>query len=1401
MKPKHSRIVIDSTSSEDDDEMNVDVRSDITENIKKSIVEDLSNETALSVHTRPRSVEPTRHRVVIDSSSSEEDEAERERSPCERNNVEMAATDAIAGVFFETTPPASTRKNGAISVRDMKHIRRYVDSSSSDEEGETNGIAIKPTLCTNDSSDECELVLSVRRHSPKAVSGDTSSDDDEYVCSSSDERWESDVSERTYALKMSDDLAAEGCRNDLGGFIVSDGTVESEDLSEESVFDFREDEDTDDDHHEDDDDDDDDHSDASRDENDSQPTSTLGPWRRKDQKWMTLDGAFRIHRKTFDRLYAHQREGIRWMWSLWKRGIDTGGILADDMGLGKTVQASTFVSGLLHGKKPIAKRALIVVPIAVMPQWLEALRKWGRGTLPLWCFHGSNVKRRNRALNAAIRHGGVCVTSYSMVQLHWMRIGNMGRENRKWDILIADEAHIVKNCMAKTTIALRKIPVKHRFFLTGTPIHNSLSEYRNLLAFAAGSTFDPEGIQQQQKQDANDVEEKKTHENDIDEIQHTFRSLFEGPIVKGAARDATDVQKRRAISLTRTLHTAARPFVLRRTKDVLKRKSTESHDEASRHGPSKELPPKSEVVCWVSMTRTQKRAYDERLQSLPWYHQSKGEMSRVLNDDVEIDNDAPVVNDKRPKGPLTELLRLQQICSHPRLLDEDSTRGEEEDVARSAKLMFLEALLKRLFQRREEDNRIVILSRSRRLLDIIYDTVVRSHSVLSKTGRCARVDGTTCTDPAERQHVFRRFNRDTSELKCILMTTQVGGVGVTLTGANWLVIMEPGWNPAVDAQAADRVHRIGQRRPVTVLRMVTCDSVEEVMYRRQLFKGVVREATLHRRHLVRFLSRDDIFSIFQVKTDAADEDDDFALGVPTGMPHTMRRLMSEGIHPWPPTQMKTSVCDELDTFVSDGLLSALMDHSAATDAELRASALPEDLETESTGVSNDVENETTMNDLIDRFKGMNAAFDDAADSDMDDDNVDDRPVDEDVESNIAQDPESSTRCEDDEPTKGTKTQENDRSESDEAEFDETNDDETGYDLEWLKRRHSEDSSSETDENAIRLSDFEDCMGPGDKLSSIESATIPVLRTSSSPSPSSRSVLVPTKRAANEGNIRLKATTTSKKKNKSGCSAIAFRRRRDDLVRQYYVEYNKRVFDDSLPPVKVVTGEPLVKRADVVIVSWNKRMLTSAGFTNVQYLSSTKTRIATMEFAPKVIDDESRLQETLLHEMCHVAAWMIDGCGLTGRMSCCTAHGYHFKKWASVATGVYPELTGFHKCHSYKIHKKWRWSCTNPECHNILMRHSKSVDVEKVRCGLCRSKFRFVGAVDRNGTPQRARRPNAYAMFVKKHFRTIRGQHPNAPHSVVMKRLAQKWRVEKAKSLQATAKTLSFSESDSNISVV
>jgi SNF2 family DNA or RNA helicase len=96
----------------------------------------------------------------------------------------------------------------------------------------------------------------------------------------------------------------------------------------------------------------------------------------------------------------------------------------------------------------------------------------------------------------------------------------------------------------------------------------------------------------------------------------------------------------------------------------------------------------------------------------------------------------------------------------------------------------------------------------------------------------ARIDGSTAGK--DRQSIVDDFNSGTSVVEAMLLSTKAAGVGLTLTGADRVVIYDPSWTPAEDSQAVDRAYRIGQTRKVLVYRMITAGTVEEKMYEKQV---------------------------------------------------------------------------------------------------------------------------------------------------------------------------------------------------------------------------------------------------------------------------------------------------------------------------------------------------------------------------------------------------------------------------------------------------------------------------------------------------------------------------------------------------------------------------------------
>jgi len=231
--------------------------------------------------------------------------------------------------------------------------------------------------------------------------------------------------------------------------------------------------------------------------------------------------------------------------------------------------------------------------------------------------------------------------------------------------------------------------------------------------------------------------------------------------------------------------------------------------------------------------------------------------------------------------------------------------------------------------------------------------------------------------------------------------------------------------------------------------------------------------------------------------------------------------------------------------------------------------------------------------------------------------------------------------------------------------------------------------------------------------------------------------------------------------KNGVQKLNFNRDKDAITAALFAEFNEKVFDAELPSDFEVT--------------WNKKLLTTAGLTH--YKRSTKsgetTYSARIELSNKVLDTVEKLESTLLHEMCHASAWLVD-------KTAKPPHGPVFKKWASQAMKVYPE-TNVSTCHAYTIHQPYKWRCTRDWCQQEYGRHSKSIDITKKACGACGGKLEYLGKFKKNGDEVAARAPTAFSLFVKEHFKSTKNAlGASTPHKDVMKHLSQRWKNETGK---------------------
>uniref|UniRef100_A0A8C4QJU6 SprT-like domain-containing protein n=1 Tax=Eptatretus burgeri TaxID=7764 RepID=A0A8C4QJU6_EPTBU len=137
----------------------------------------------------------------------------------------------------------------------------------------------------------------------------------------------------------------------------------------------------------------------------------------------------------------------------------------------------------------------------------------------------------------------------------------------------------------------------------------------------------------------------------------------------------------------------------------------------------------------------------------------------------------------------------------------------------------------------------------------------------------------------------------------------------------------------------------------------------------------------------------------------------------------------------------------------------------------------------------------------------------------------------------------------------------------------------------------------------------------------------------------------------------------------------------------------------------------------------------------------------------------RLRDTLIHEMCHAASWLLYGIR--------DGHGQMWQLFANKACLVHPELPPITRCHSYQIRYKYNYRCTS--CQNSIGRHSKSLDVNRFQCGLCGGSLRLESP---GGTPCRAAPLAPFAQFVKDKYAETRKANLGKGHGEVMRLLSE-----------------------------
>ncbi|CAG8482710.1 5967_t:CDS:10 [Acaulospora colombiana] len=556
-------------------------------------------------------------------------------------------------------------------------------------------------------------------------------------------------------------------------------------------------------------------------------------------------------------LREYQLTGVEWLVSLYDNGLN--GILADEMGLGKTLQTIAFLAYLWE--REIYGPFLIVAPLSTLANWISEIHRF-TPTIPCVLYHGTPEQRshiRSRRLKKLDHTFPIVVTSYEIVMNDRKYLQKFA-----WKYIIVDEGHRIKNLNCKLIRELKSYQSANRLLLTGTPLQNNLAELWSLLNFLLPDIFD-----------------------DLD----SFQDWFDFSALHEQGGENRILAKEQSNEVITNLHKILRPFLLRRLK------SDVEYD----------LPKKKEYLLYAPLTRQQKEIYDailsrkirpfllakrlnrenenisddmenkaesgdtnqdddsvdrkKRLRDQPRKEykeisDSKFFESLEVKEELEVDEKLTLENatkaEKEEKAKKAArsvnsmnlqnaMMQLRKVCNHPYLFDwpvdtsTDMPVISNDLIATSGKMMLLEKLLGALFER---NHKVLIFSQFTTMLDIIEDW-----ATIFKGWKVCRIDGGVGQEVRRQQ--IQDFNTN-PEIRLFILSTRAGGLGINLTGADTVIIYDSDWNPQMDLQAQDRVHRIGQTKPVIIYRLVTGNTIEGKLIEKATAKRKLEKLVIHK---------------------------------------------------------------------------------------------------------------------------------------------------------------------------------------------------------------------------------------------------------------------------------------------------------------------------------------------------------------------------------------------------------------------------------------------------------------------------------------------------------------------------------------------------------------------------
>ncbi|KAK4165276.1 putative SWI/SNF-related matrix-associated actin-dependent regulator of chromatin subfamily A member 3-like 1 [Cladorrhinum sp. PSN259] len=513
----------------------------------------------------------------------------------------------------------------------------------------------------------------------------------------------------------------------------------------------------------------------------------------------------------------------------------SGGILADDMGLGKTIQTISLIMTGGSGS------TLIVAPVSVMSNWEQQIHrhvheKYAPKTL---IYHGQARQQTAKLL----AEYGVIITSYGTLTSEVAAGGPLSKV--EWRRIVLDEGHTIRNAKTKAAEAACALTAQSRWVLTGTPIINSIKDLHSLLKFLRITG----GIEQADI--FNTVISRPLAIGD-----HRAENILQSLIKDLCLRRRKDMKfvDLKLPTKTEYIHRITFWDDEKKKYDALLSEAQGALAEfqaQSKDGQKGRFQSVLERLLRLRQTCNHWTLCKERIEDLlklledqgvvPLTDKNRALLQQALRFVIESQEECPVCIEamKEPvithckhvfcHGCISKVIEIQHKCpmcraglSEDKLVEpapETSAEEEEQNLDRDTKSSKTEALLKILQATlRNKESKVIIFSQWTSFLTVIQKQ-------LDEAGYTyCRIDGSMNT--AKRDAAIHALDNDPNT-RIMLASLAVCSVGLNLVSADTVVLADSWWAPAIEDQAVDRVHRLGQTRPTTVWRLVMEGTVEE----------------------------------------------------------------------------------------------------------------------------------------------------------------------------------------------------------------------------------------------------------------------------------------------------------------------------------------------------------------------------------------------------------------------------------------------------------------------------------------------------------------------------------------------------------------------------------------------